>query len=321
MKRFTNILYVVEHPSADDASALARAVALAENNQARLHLLSVSEPPRRASIASGLDPADIETRLRDQELERMQALLAPHKGSIKATMDVRFGKDFIEVVRDVLRNRRDLLIKVGGSAGLADTLLGGVDRHLLRKCPCPVWIMQPRERANYERILAAVDCDPWADPPGDDRLNDLILELASSLALSDFAELHIAHAWEPVADGMIRVFGSDLSDAQIQAHRNREQRAHQAALAALGDRLCKRIGTEAYGYLRPELHLREGKARAVIPDLAAELAVDLVVMGTLSRTGITGLIIGNTAEMILSRITCSVLAVKPEGFVSPVTLP
>jgi len=40
-------------------------------------------------------------------------------------------------------------------------------------------------------------------------------------------------------------------------------------------------------------------------------------MGTVARTGIKGLIIGNTAEVILNGIQCSVLAVKPDGFVSP----
>jgi nucleotide-binding universal stress UspA family protein len=43
-------------------------------------------------------------------------------------------------------------------------------------------------------------------------------------------------------------------------------------------------------------------------------------MGTVARTGINGLLMGNTAEMILTQIDCSVLAVKPQGFVSPVTL-
>ena len=43
-------------------------------------------------------------------------------------------------------------------------------------------------------------------------------------------------------------------------------------------------------------------------------------MGTVSRTGIAGLIIGNTAETILRSVRCSVLAVKPEGFVSPVSI-
>jgi nucleotide-binding universal stress UspA family protein len=43
-------------------------------------------------------------------------------------------------------------------------------------------------------------------------------------------------------------------------------------------------------------------------------------MGTIARTGVSGLVMGNTAETILDQITCSVLAVKPANFVSSVTL-
>jgi nucleotide-binding universal stress UspA family protein len=43
-------------------------------------------------------------------------------------------------------------------------------------------------------------------------------------------------------------------------------------------------------------------------------------MGTVARIGIPGLLIGNTAETILDQLDCSVLAVKPPGFVSPVAL-
>jgi nucleotide-binding universal stress UspA family protein len=54
--------------------------------------------------------------------------------------------------------------------------------------------------------------------------------------------------------------------------------------------------------------------------LAQQLEVDLVVMGTVARTGIPGLIMGNTAEAILEQLDCSVLAIKPPGFVTPVSL-
>jgi nucleotide-binding universal stress UspA family protein len=43
-------------------------------------------------------------------------------------------------------------------------------------------------------------------------------------------------------------------------------------------------------------------------------------MGTVCRTGVTGFLIGNTAEKVLNNVDCSVLTVKPEGFVTPVTL-
>lgn len=45
--------------------------------------------------------------------------------------------------------------------------------------------------------------------------------------------------------------------------------------------------------------------------------INLLVMGTLARTGIRGVLIGNTAEKILDQVRCSVVAVKPPGFVSP----
>jgi len=72
--------------------------------------------------------------------------------------------------------------------------------HLLRKCPCPVWIMKPPEKSKYSSILAAVDFDPVNPKVSDQVLNREILELASSLALTDSASLHIVHAWEAFAE-------------------------------------------------------------------------------------------------------------------------
>ena len=43
-------------------------------------------------------------------------------------------------------------------------------------------------------------------------------------------------------------------------------------------------------------------------------------MGTVARTGIAGFFVGSAAEGILNQIDCSVLTVRPPGFVSPVAL-
>ena len=66
------------------------------------------------------------------------------------------------------------------------------------------------------------------------------------------------------------------------------------------------------------IHMLAGPPGDVLPRLAERLDVGVVVMGTVGRTGLTGLIMGNTAETILRAVRCSVLAVKPEGFVTPV---
>jgi nucleotide-binding universal stress UspA family protein len=41
-------------------------------------------------------------------------------------------------------------------------------------------------------------------------------------------------------------------------------------------------------------------------------------MGSVSRSGIAGLLLGNTAERLLDRVQCSLLTIKPRDFVSPV---
>ena len=72
--------------------------------------------------------------------------------------------------------------------------------------------------------------------------------------------------------------------------------------------------------LQHEIYLLEGQAGLLIPELAEEKQVELIVMGTVCRTGLAGLLIGNTAEDVLHQVDCSVLTVKPSGFVSPVEL-
>ena len=64
----------------------------------------------------------------------------------------------------------------------------------------------------------------------------------------------------------------------------------------------------------------KGDPRRDIPAFAKEIKADLVVMGTVARTGLSGFFMGNTAETILNQLDCSVLAIKPPGFVTPVTL-
>ena len=96
---------------------------------------------------------------------------------------VLVGKPFIEIIREVLRNEHDLVIKCSDpDRSLREVFFSSTDKHLMRKCPCPVWIIKPTERHKYLRILAAVDQDP--KEPVKDELNRQILELSSSMLTS-----------------------------------------------------------------------------------------------------------------------------------------
>lgn len=106
----------------------------------------------------------------------------------------------------------------------------------------------------------------------------------------------------------------------LAGYAERERLLHQNGFCLLGETLRDFLGDETYRYLLSESHMVRGAPQKEIPAMAVTLQVDLVVMGTVARSGILNLLIGNTSEAIVAQLNCSVLALKPEGFVTPVTL-
>ena len=321
MKPFKNILYLAE-PGLDQTTALARAVSLAENNQARLILLQVSEPPRAGILAESDTLEACAVELRERMAASLEAMVAPWRERLTIDIQVRLGAPLLAAIQEFLAEGLDLMIKLASpETGLLDRFLGGADLQLLRKAPCPVWILSPQDQNNYRRILAAVDFDPWRPELEDNALNRRILELSSALALADFAELHLVHSWEPLSEDMMRLWSDPDDAAKIADAVNAEHRRHQTGFERLIHQLRGWIGADAYDYLKPVPHLLRGSAPETIPALVERLKFDLVVMGTVGRSGISGLVIGNTAEAILSQLRCALLAVKPDGFAPPAPLP
>lgn len=309
MKRFSKILFVAEAESGD-AWALGRAIERARNNQAQLTVVAVVD-----DVTGRGGPTRLQTAIVEEEEERIRALL-----SAVPTTDVRIdvkvfrGDPSLEIIREVLRFERDLVIKAAerdSSHGLAS-----VDKKLLRKCPCPVWLVLGGHDQDYKQILVALDHDP--ENPEIDALNRQLLEMASSLALSEFAELHVVHAWEMLHEEVLRSPRLGLSKEEVDAMAADEEARRREWLGEIVERCCG--SGDARDFISPEIHILKGRAKYVVPELASDLDADLVVMGTVGRTGIPGYIIGNTAETILGQLRCSILAVKPADFVSPVSL-
>lgn len=322
MKRFKNILYVNDATD-NQAWAIARAVSLAEKKQADLTVVDVI-PIEVVTAGIGLPPGgpistDLKAAVVADHREGLEALVKPYQQRLSIRLDVLVGNTFLEVIRAVLKNAYDLVIKPAENPNWLERLFGNNDMNLLRQCPCPVWLMKPDGKSNYNSILAAVDFDPL-NPLGSDRdLNREILELAGLLTLSNFASLHLAHAWEPIGETtLLSRGGTSLEGVADYVEKTRAH--HEKGLYLLGEELRKWIGVDTYDYLSPSFHLPKGPATKVIPRLAAELRTDLVVMGTIARTGISGLIIGNTAETIFDQLSCSVLAIKPPSFKTLVKL-
>jgi len=324
MQRFKNILCTIT-PDADDSVALARAAALAGNNQASLTVMEVIDdiPPNTKLIERLLSAEELQAKMVAEHEKKLKTLVAPWAKKYDIHTKIQTGIPFLKTIHEVLRHQRDLVVKTAESSSPLDRLFGSDDMHLLRKCPCPVWLVKPTSAKTYRSIVAAVDVDDNYPPQALDtkhQLNLQIIEMASSLALSEFAELHIVHAWEAVGENAMRHALVDTPKEKISAYIDALRQQHQLNLNLLMNKVIQRLGQSTVEYLTPQTHLLKGPARQEIPALADKVGADLVVMGTIARTGIPGLFMGNTAETILNRIDCSVIAIKPPGFITPVTL-
>jgi len=316
MRRFKSILAVLTEDGLTDV-ALDRAIRLARSNRAALTLVDVidaapGEIGRMVAALSGRRGAEIEDDVIAYHRDRLAKLADRARADgVETTEAVLQGVPFVEVVRMVLREGHDIVIK-GAAAARGRGVLKGFDMHLLRKCPCPVWMLTGPDGGTSGKILAAVDPEPARDPARD-KLDRLVLDLATSLGERDGAEVKVLHAWRLQEEQALR------HGRYTKAHAGEVDTLVAREEAAASDRV--RALMRDYAQVPADrIVLVKGQPGDVIAAFAEADGSDLIVMGTVGRTGVSGFIMGNTAETILSRVRCSVIAVKPEGFVSPISL-
>ena len=309
MKRFKEILYYTD-AGQGSRWPLERAVELALRNRGRLTVLGVERLPPDLQLLAPVLPQDLAT----QDLrERLEQLVEPvRQKELRLDIKVRIGTPFVEIIRRVLDDGHDLVMTSaeGGRGGLKGLLFGSTSLHLMRKCPCPVWVIKPGRHRRFERILAAVNPDPHDEEhPG---VSTQVMELATSLARLEGSELRVVHAWDVRGERWLRE-RTRLDSTEVDQVVRDIRANHESWLNDL-------LTRHPLSGIPHHVQLLRGEPAKVIVGLTTTKSIDLIVMGTVARTGIPGLFIGNTAETVLSRVDCSVLTVKPDGFVTPVGL-
>ena len=301
MKRFRKILVWVSDTTEGEV-ALDEAAALARESGAALTLAHAIEPPQRLFRLLYPQADELSSVLESDWTRRLEALAEPlRKEGLEVDARVLAGSPFLAFTREVLRGGHDLLVKPVELSSDGQ-YYGSTDMHLLRKCPSSVWITN-REAPPSARILALIDPDPE-----EDELNERILQMATSLGELRGAAVDVLHVWEASGEQLLanRVSPEKLAE-HVEETRSRSEEDLTRVLDASGVDIPREC-----------VHLIKGDVRFTVPEFLRRYDVGLVVMGTVGRTGIHGVLIGNTAETILSRVHCPVLTTKPAGFASPV---
>ena len=310
MKRFKNILYIHSGDGAQEQQTARRVQSLASRNNARVCVVRILEKNVIDQLSSmiSLGEKKLPTIAREQ-LKQELADFVENKvwKDIPVSSEVLEGRDFIEIIQKVLKENHDLVIKTRMDENGSDQLA----MRLFRKCPCPVWIIRNSRAGGFKHILAALDLSN--NQQENKQLNRKIIELTDSMARLEGAEAHYIHALHLEFEGMMRGPRFRLSDEEIAGMKKELREESKETLT----QLFQEIG----GQPKPaNIHIVKGEASEIIKQTIKDLEIDVLVMGTVARTGVPGLLIGNKAEKVLSDIDCTVLAVKPSGYVSPVNI-
>lgn len=304
MEPFKSILVDID-ATAPAHPALERAIHLARRSGARLTITDVMTVP---AYARRYLPADVEEDMISHRREQV-ARIARAVTDVQAEARLLVGRPATVLIQEVLRSNHDLLLRSHARDAVAPVArpFGPVDMELLRKCPCPVFLVRHGGANPKPQVVAAVNAS--TEEASERALNVKIVELTLLMVELDGSVPTLLQAWTPFAERIIRGQSSDDAfDAYVEGVRQRTATDLRELAQSFGTRLS---GAQT-------VH-RRGEPEAVIAEFVVTHGIDLVVMGTVARGGIAGLLIGNTAERVLRTLPCSVLAVKPDGFVCPVS--
>ena len=309
MKDFRNIAYVSSGENIEQEEGLKQALSLARNNSSDLKILVVNpEFPRRLSEHKKNYEAFLQEKL-ENSVNAVKSAIGLETAEVKTAIEISSDKTpAIGIIKKVIKDGYDLVIK--SAQKNKHSGFKSIDLQLVRKCPVPVWLCKPIKK-HREQMKIAVAIDPSNASETSERLSRQLLDMSRTLADTCDGHLNIISCWDYEDEAYIRdnVF-MKVSNEEIADNVQKCKEENFSELQTIIDK------SEISG--SHKIHQLRGQADNLIPEITEKSDIDVLVMGTVARTGIAGLLIGNTAEDIIRELNCSLLAVKPNGFVSPV---
>ncbi|MDC7862544.1 universal stress protein UspE [Pantoea ananatis] len=310
MSQYQNILVAID-PQQDDQPALRRAVYLNQLIGGKIkaflpiydfsyEMTTLLSPDERTSMRQGV----ISQR---SEWIREQAQAYLDAGVDIDIKVIWHNRPYEAIIQEVLAHQHDLVLKMAHQHDrLEAVIFTPTDWHLLRKCPCPVWMVKDQPWPENGKALVAVNLA--SEEPHHDALNQKLIRETVKLAESvNHTEVHLVGAY-PITPINIAI---ELPDFDPSVYNDAIRGQHLVAMKALRHKFS--ISEEF-------THVEKGLPEEVIPELSGHLGAGIVVLGTIGRTGLSAAFLGNTAEQVIDHLRCDLLAIKPDDFVSPITL-
>lgn len=296
------LLVVIDPTAKESQPSLERASMVATQTGAALELLVCDHNP--ALENSLFSDKDAQKRARAALLAERQDWLEQlaeplRKQGLQVSCKTRWGKPlYSEIIKHVEETKPDMLFRNATTHGVLHRLLfNNTSWQLIRFCPVPLWLVRGGDQWQGKNIATALDPVHSADKPAS--LDHLLIETAQQLGEAMSMDNHYLHSYNPLPRSL--VFEAELVVSYDSYLESTEQR-HKQAFADL---------LQQHDASPEQSNLLKGVPEESIPEFVEQNAIDLLVLGAISRGNLENALIGNTAERVLESSDCDLLVVKP----------
>ncbi|MEM1190315.1 MAG: universal stress protein [Pseudomonadota bacterium] len=313
MKQFRDILVYAE---VDDEACLSQVVAVAKAHAAAITVCEIVEPTPNSQDSRGV--VDRLSKLRwARAFQRLRRIVDRFAEHTVIDYSVFSGAPFVTITEQVVQQDFDLVVHISEPVQIATGIgLNATGMHLMRKCPCTVWALHPEQSAHSANVVLALDRELTAETTAAEAFAMTLAETGLALADARGGELHVLHAWLPYGVDLLEDPALGLDESDRVAYLRQQRRDSEQWFR----RITQRIESMAPDPAMTKSHLLEGPVVETVFRVVDDVAAGMLVLGTVGTSANPGVLIGATTESILAGCGTPVLALKPPGFVSPLTL-
>lgn len=278
-------LFVIVDPQAEHQIALVKALLIAKLGDCQIHAFlcihrDMKESDQYASRKDFKHQTLIEAeQWLDQQLEPCQVAGVPFTKQV-----IWNSRWYDSALQAIGKSNCDLVIKSSFHHSKSRRFYSATsDYHLMRHCACPILFAHLTQEWKSNQVLACLDLE--SNDPKHARLNSVIIRDARAIANIVGMELNIVAA-----------YSNDIASDSLPV------KGHGHAVSA--EQLADFYDVEV-----SRVYLRQGKTIATLKETCDEIDPSILIIGTLARTGISGKLIGNTAEKLLDLVDADLLTV------------
>ncbi|MFC5457630.1 universal stress protein [Prosthecobacter fluviatilis] len=238
--------------------------------------------------------------VRAEWVERLKKFVDDAEVGAAVNAEVRIGNPFTELVEACRAHSADLLVMGAKGSRNEPHRIGVITAKCVRKAPVDVLVVREDAQGPFKQIVACVDFSENSAKA---------VQCALHIAQQDGGALDCLHVFQSALAMSLDYGGFAPS---LPATYDPEAVTNwRKDLAVFLEPLTRQAGeVKVAQHVTERVNIREA-----ILDHVNETHATLVVLGTNGKTGLREMLIGTTAEKIVQHAPCSILAVKPDGFV------